>query len=153
MFEEVKDWITAAVEREATPKALRTDTVEDFTKKWGVPPSTYYYQVSKKENQERILEIALNSAKKHAPEVLENLGERAKKDNKAAELYLDYILKLAKNLDIKSDVKPIPILYVPKDNSNKQDNGDEETSKRDTRGDISEQDNLNPTVLDSLSAE
>ena len=40
--------------------------------------SNYYYHSSKPEIKARIIEIALDNTKKHAPEVLENLGERAK---------------------------------------------------------------------------
>ncbi len=124
-MEEIKDWLEAAIMRESTPSSLREGTLGDFLKSYGLSSSTYYYQIAKKENQEKILEICLNQAKKHAPDVLENLGQRAHKDNKAAELYIDYILKLASNLDIKSDGKPLPImslLNVPTNTSDNQDN-------------------------------
>lgn len=119
MAEEIVNWIEEAIKREAIPKPLRQETVKAFAEKYGIDEKQYWYQMSKKENQEKVLEIALNEAKKEAPEVLVNLGQRAKKDNRAAELYLDYILKLAKNLDIKSDGKPIPLMnYVRDNNSN-----------------------------------
>lgn len=129
--EQPVDWITLAIEREATPKVLRVGTTEEFCDRHQLNSKKYYYQMSKKENQERIVEMSLNLAKKHTPEVLENLGTRAHEDNKAAELFLEYVLKLSKQLDIKSDGKPIPIIslpYVPANNSNQQDSTDGETN-------------------------
>lgn len=108
MEEVKKTWIDEAIEREATPKTLRENTVDEFVAKHGVSRQTYYYQMSQEENKKRVLEISLNKAKDEAPEVLDVLVQKAKTgDNKAMEMYLDYILKLAKNLDIKSDGKPL----------------------------------------------
>lgn len=121
MAEEIVNWVDEAIQREAIPKPLRTDTVKEFAAKFGIEEKQYWYQMSKKENQEKVLEIALNEAKKDAPEILVNLGDRAKKDNRAAELYLDYILKLAKNLDIKSDGKPLPLLNYVRDYNGNQE--------------------------------
>lgn len=103
MQEETKEnWIDKMVEREATPLSLRDGTVAEFCQKYGIGDSTYYYQSSKPENQEKIVKIALNNTKKHAPEVLENLGERAKNNSKDAEMYLKFILQLAEKTDITS---------------------------------------------------
>jgi len=102
------NWLDEAIQREAKPKALRDETVEQFAEKWNITSSKYFYEMSKKENWEKILEISLNTAKKETPEVLDKLIEKAKTgDMKAIEMFLDYILKLAKNLDIKSDGKPL----------------------------------------------
>lgn len=123
MLDNNKDWVQLAIERESTPRSLRIETREEFLKKYEIPSSTYYYEVNKKENQEKILEISLNLAKAHTPDVLENLAKRAENNTRDAELFLDYVLKLAKNLDIKSDGKPIPFLdYVRKDYSNGEGN-------------------------------
>ncbi len=102
------NWLDAMCELEATPKSIRKITVVKFCKKWGVHEATYYYQARKKENHEKILEIALNSAKKEVPEVLKVLIDNAKAGKeRSIEMYLDYIIKLSKNLDIKTDGKPI----------------------------------------------
>ena len=106
-MDELKDWTTEAIEREAIPKPLRQDSVREFCKSFGINEKQYWYQMSKKENQEKTLQLSLNLAKRETPEVLVNLAERAKKDNKAAELFLDYILELSKNLDIKTAGLPL----------------------------------------------
>lgn len=122
MLEEVNDWISLAVAREAIPKPLRENTVEYFAAEHGISTETYYYQMRKEENKKRILEIALTLAKDEAPAILTVLTEKAKHgDVKSIEMYIDYILKLAKNLDIKSDGKPLPFLdYVRKEKPDKQ---------------------------------
>ncbi len=108
MAEVIENWIDAMIEREALPKASRKETVEEFCRKWGVAESTYYYQSSKSDNWKKILEISLNSAKKECPEILKVLGDKAKSgDMKAVDMYLNYIVQLAKNLDIKSDGKEL----------------------------------------------
>ena len=95
--EEIKDknWIDEMIIREATPQQLREGINSEFCQKWGVPESTYYWNTSKKENQDKIVELALRYAKKHTSDVLENLGVRAKEDNKAAELFIKFVLELA----------------------------------------------------------
>ncbi len=104
------NWIDAMIEREATPKSLRQETVEQFCAKWNCSESTYYYQSSKTDNWKKILEISLMSAKKEVPDVLKVLGEKAKSgDVKAIDLYLNYVIQLSKNMDIKSDGKPIMV--------------------------------------------
>lgn len=123
---EHKNWIDAMIQREAIPKVLREDTVEGFCKQWEVPESTYYYQATRKENQKEILKIALSLAKKGTPEVLEKLREKAESgDTKAIEMFLNYVLELSKNLDVKSDGKqlPQPILLhaLQRNDSNEQD--------------------------------
>lgn len=103
-----KTWLEKMIEREALPKAARTETTIDFCKREGVESSTYYYALSKEENQKKILELSLNAAKNELPEVLDSLLKNAKcGKEKSIEMYLDYVIKLAKNLDIKSDGKPL----------------------------------------------
>ena len=103
-----KTWLDEMIERESIPQVLRTETVEAFCKRFDIVVGTYYYHVSKKENQVRILELTLNIAKRDVPEVMQVLVQKARSgEAKFVEMYLDYILKLAKNLDIKSDGRPI----------------------------------------------
>jgi hypothetical protein len=132
MGEDIKEinWVEEMIKREAVPLQLREGTVADFCKKYNIGDSTYYYQSSKPENQEKIVNSAINNAKKYAPEVLENLGERAKKNSKDAEMYLKFILQLADKTDITSKGESIQQVLV------KFLNGKDETTKdnRDTRG-------------------
>jgi hypothetical protein len=118
-----ENWIDKMIEREATPKSMRTDTVDQFCAKYGISESTYYYQSNKTDNWKRVLEISLMSAKKEVPEVLKVLAEKARSGNmKAIDLYLDYVVQLSKNIDIKTGGEALPILVKfineqPKDNS------------------------------------
>jgi alcohol dehydrogenase class IV len=104
---EEKTWIDEMIERQATPEPLREETTKEFCLKWNIPESNYYYHVAKKENQKKILELSLGLAKKYTADILENLGVRAKSDNKAAELFMDYVLQLSKNVDIKTNGESI----------------------------------------------
>ena len=119
-----KSWVEEMIEREALPKTLRTETVEDFCARHGVSVSTYYYQSSKTENWKKVLEISLMSAKKEVPDVLKVLGEKAKSgDMKAIDLYLDYVVQLSKNIDVKSDGKVITgFNYIKSDGKDNTDN-------------------------------
>lgn len=110
MSEEKQNWIELMLEREALPETVREQTTGEFCKEQNVPQSTYYYHVSKEENKKKVISIAINNAKKHAPTVLNNLGERGKDDNKAAELYMKFILQLAEKTDITSNGEKIMFL-------------------------------------------
>ncbi len=102
------DWLEEAIKLEATPKSLRQETIRDFCTRMNIPESNYYYHINKKENRAKVLEITLNVAKTHAPEILKKLVEKAEEgDMKAMDLYLDMILELSKNLDVKTDGLPI----------------------------------------------
>lgn len=106
------DWLDEAITLEATPKAVRTESVREFVKRHNVPERNYYYHTRKPEFQAKVLELALNEAKREAPDVLRKLAELATSgDVRAIDIYLDYILKLAKNLDLKSDGKQI--VFMP----------------------------------------
>lgn len=108
-----KTWIQAMIEREAIPKAARTDTVAEFCAKWDISEQTYRYQRAKKENKRQIIGIWLNEAVSDGSDVLAKLGEKAKNgDTKAIELYIKFVLELAENLDIKSDGKGITVLVA-----------------------------------------
>jgi hypothetical protein len=100
--EETKNWIDEMIIREAIPKPLRTETVVEFCKKYSIEESNYYYQASKSENQEKSIKVALQNIKKHAPEILENLAERAKNNSKDTEMYLKFILQLTEKMDLTS---------------------------------------------------
>jgi len=100
-------WVEEMIEREATVASLRKESNEDFYKKWGISKSLYYYERAKKENQEKILDICLNLAKKYTPEIMENLGIRAQNNSKDAELFMEYVLALKKNIDVTTDGEKI----------------------------------------------
>ena len=116
---EEQNWIQAMIEREALPKATRQDTVADFCSKWGIDESTYYYQSRKTENQKKSLKIAISLVKRKAPEILEKLAEKAESgDMKATDMFLNYILELSKNLDLKSGRKSL-VINLDKDIADK----------------------------------
>jgi hypothetical protein len=121
-----KDWIQEMIELEATPRRLRKETVVDFCKRNSVASSTYYYELSKEENKKRILEITLGRAKDRAPDILEKLGDAAEAgDMRAMDIYVDSILKLAKNIDVKSDGEPITgINYILPNGNNSKTNAE-----------------------------
>ncbi len=105
------DWLEEAIKLEATPKTLRQETIRDFCARFNIPESNYYYHINKKDNQAKVLELTLHEAKTHAPVVLKKLVEKAEEgDMKAMDLYLDMILQLSKNLDLKTAGKPI---FIP----------------------------------------
>ena len=105
------NWLDAAIEREATPKALRENTVAQFSEKWGIKPDKYNYEMGKEENWKKVLEISLRFAKKAVPEIVQKLTEKAEMgDLNAIAMVMDKIYKLASNLDVKSDGKPLPVL-------------------------------------------
>jgi hypothetical protein len=106
-----KTWLDEMIEREATPTILRKETTRDFCKRWGVPESTYYFKVNSKENWDRIEELCFKQAKKHTPDILDNLGERAKEDTKSAEVFLEFILEKKKRTDVTSGDKPVNIIF------------------------------------------
>jgi len=108
MEENKKSWIEEMCQREATPKAERTETIEKFCERNDISTSTYNYQKNRKENRKRIVEIWLIEASNGGNEVLAKLKQNALEGKeKSIELYLKFILQLAENLDIKSDGKPI----------------------------------------------
>ena len=124
------NWIDEMIEREALPKSVRKETVEDFCIRHKISDSTYYYQSSKTDNWKKVLEISLMSAKREVPEVLKVLTEKSKAgDMKAIDMYLNYVIKLAKNLDVKSDGKPLPILNLNQDGSICEDNSNDKNIK------------------------
>lgn len=108
---EKKDWIKEAIEREATPKPERTETVIAFSKRHGISSETYYYQMRKKENKAQVIEIWLNEALDGGNEVLQKLKQNALEGReKSIEMYLKFVLDLAENLDLKTDGKPLMVM-------------------------------------------
>lgn len=93
-------WIDEGIEREATPKQLRAETTTAFCARVGVERSTYYYEMQKKDVFEKIEDLCFKQAKKHTADILDALGQRAKTDNKASELFLEFILERKKRVDI-----------------------------------------------------
>ncbi|KKR19971.1 MAG: hypothetical protein UT51_C0011G0003 [Candidatus Nomurabacteria bacterium GW2011_GWC2_39_41] len=122
------NWIDEMIIREAIPKTLREGSNAEFCQKYGIAESNYYYHSSKTENKKKSLEIAIENAKKYAPEVLENLGERATTDNRAAEMYLKFILQLAEKHELGGkDGSPI-IIQIAKEIMEKSDVSNIDTS-------------------------
>lgn len=95
--EEKVDWREEAVKRNSIPKALREPVSEqEFCKNLNLAPSTYYWFLSSKEAQEKILTLCLHNVKKRTPEVLEKLGEMAEAgDSASIQMFLKFILELA----------------------------------------------------------
>jgi len=101
---ENKGWIQEMIEREATPKAERKETRENFCDRFGISEGTYNYQRVKKENQRQIIKIWLNEATNGGNEVLAKLKQNALEGKeKSIEMYLKFVLQLAEQLDIKLD--------------------------------------------------
>ena len=116
--EEKKGWIKEMIEREATPKPERTETVEQFCIRHGISDSTYTYQKRKKENKTEVVKIWLNEAINGGNEVLKKLKENALAGKeKSIEMYLKFVLELAENLDVKSDGKSLIINKILYGNS------------------------------------
>lgn len=151
------NWVKEMIEREATPKTMRTETVEKFAERHGIVPSNYHYHKVKKENQEKIVKLCLLVAKESLPEVLEKLGENAKAGKeKSIEMYLKFIAGLSEKIDMTSGGKPIPILNlknVPKNDSDNENSKDEEQNKSGSGWDECKQDNINSDLSDSPRAE
>lgn len=98
-----KDWIQDMINREATPKAERKESIAIFSKKHGISEETYYFHKKKKENKKKIIEIWLSEAVDGGNEVLQKLKDNALEGKeKSIEMYLKFILELAENLDITS---------------------------------------------------
>lgn len=117
------DWLDEAIQRQALPKHLRQESVEEFCARNGTNIKAYYYQLSKEENKKKILEVVLNTAKDAAPEIMDVLVQKAKDgDIRSIEIYIDSILRLAKQLDITTKDLPIPLLNVLNNHIVKEDN-------------------------------
>lgn len=103
-----KDWIKEMIIREAIPKPARTETVEDFAKRYSISDRTYYNQARNKENQKKIVELCLLIAKGALPEILQKLSDNAREGKeKSIEIYLKHIAGFTEKLDI--NIEPLSL--------------------------------------------
>lgn len=118
------NWIQEMIEREALPKAARTEKVAEFCVRHGISETTYYNHSSREENQKQSLKIALMSVKKRAPEILEKLGDKAEEgDTRAIDMYLKYVLELVDKLDITSKGERVEAFnFISNDSGHKTNN-------------------------------
>lgn len=114
-----KVWIVEMIEREATPVSARVESNAEFLKRHGITETVYYYYARKPEYRRKMVKLAIEKVKEHTAEIMENLAIRAKNDNKASELFLDYILELSKNIDIKTAPVVATLSKEQKENLNK----------------------------------
>ena len=102
--EKKEKWVKEAIQREATPKKLRKETIAQFCKRHGIDPSTYHYNMRKEENRKEVVDIWLDEALNGGNEVLEALRDKAKGgDTRAIEIYLKFVLKLKERLELSGD--------------------------------------------------
>ena len=134
-----KDWITEMIEREAIPKTLRADTIEEFAKKHNIVMSNYSYQKNKKENQQKIIKLCLNTAKERTPEVLEKLGKNAEEGKeKSIEMFLKFIIELSEKTDITSGGEVIKGFNFIKNDTDEKSHNSSIAETRESVGDITE---------------
>ena len=117
----VEVWKVLLVEREAIPKQQRAETTIQWCKDNSIPRSTYNWELAKPEIKKKITDIAVNNTKKHAPEILDNLGKRAKKNSRDTELYLRFILELQEKINLQVDSISDVIDSVTKETNSKQE--------------------------------
>ena len=93
----------------AQPQSLRKKHVE-LQREWGIPESTFYWATSKKEFNQRIVEIALTEAKRWIPELIEVLKDKAivDKSEKSIEMALKYIAETKDRLDVTTKDEKLP---------------------------------------------
>ncbi len=141
-------WVDEMIKRQILPKRMREE-LNEFCRRYGIGRSTYYYYLSKKENQKKIIKECLMLAKEYTPEVLDKLAQKAAGgDMKAIDMFLNYVLELSTNFDIKTDGERIGLFdYRQKndkqhrpDNGNGQNKEDEEEIEDLPRGNIGQQD-------------
>lgn len=96
MVEDNLNWVQEAISWKALPKDIREPkTVRNFCKLRELPESTFYYEISKSENQVKILRKSLDIAKESTPEVLDKLVENARSGKeRSIEIFLKYLLGL-----------------------------------------------------------
>lgn len=102
-----RKWIVAMIQREATPLKARTESLAAFCEKHNITEAVYYFYAKKPEYRKRMVRLIMETVKEHTGDIMNNLALRAKTDNKAAELFLDYVLELSKNFDFKTDGRPL----------------------------------------------
>jgi hypothetical protein len=117
----------------------------------GRPEDTPEKALVKRAVKELIKEYKEDLAQ-YLPQIRTKLGEKAVAGDIQfiKELHDRVMGKAEQYTDITSGgEKVIPIINVSTNNSDKQDTGNEETSKDSTGGNVSQQDNINPTVSNS----
>lgn len=130
-----KMWIVEMIEREATPARMRGETTVDFCKRHGISPPVYNFYANKPEYRRKMVKLAIDKVKEHTAEIMDNLAERAKTDNKASELFLDYVLELSKNIDLRVAPTITALTKEQKQNLNKlllDEPDEQETSTKST---------------------
>lgn len=92
----------------AKPERLRKKNVEIY-EEYGIPCSTFSWNIAKTDFKKRIVEISLNEAKTWIPELLEVLKEKSivDKSEKSIEMALKYIADVSEKLDLTSKGKEL----------------------------------------------
>lgn len=92
----------------AQPISLRKKHTQIIAE-WDIPESTFYWITSKKDFNQRIVEIALNEAKRWIPELIDVLKDKAlvDKSEKSIEMALKYIAETKDRLDLTSKEEKI----------------------------------------------
>ena len=121
------DWIELALMRESLPKVMREPrTDRDFCKKYGIPESTFYFELNKTENKKKVIDLCFEHAKKRTPEVIKRLVEKAEigEDDKSVEMFLEYILERKRKMETDINLNgTMGVIYLPrKDNDNQEEN-------------------------------
>lgn len=82
----------------------------DLIREWEIPESSFYWTTSKKEFNQRIVEIALTEAKRWIPELIEVLKDKAIVDRseKSIEMALKYIAETKDRLDVTTKDEKLP---------------------------------------------
>jgi hypothetical protein len=107
MIGEEKSWLKDALEYLATPKDMRVPKkVVDFCEQKGIKRGDFYYECQKDDFQEKLLKKMILNIKDDAPEIFDKLAQNAKAGSeKAIELFLKYIMKIAEKFDLGTDDK------------------------------------------------
>ena len=107
------------IEREAIPKLLRGETTTAFCDRHGISRTTYYNELQREENWQKVEELCFKQAKKHTATILDNLGHRAESDTKSAEIFLKFVLERTEKKDLKIGGELKAIVEISKEGANK----------------------------------
>ena len=99
-LEEIEEpsWIQEAVEWFAKPSDMRVPaTQQEFYEQHGVSSATFYRRISQADFDARVIELALSSARKHTPDVLEALRVKGVEQGNVLALmsFLKLVVQLA----------------------------------------------------------
>lgn len=109
MNDEQKEQMWEEIAHEfAKPERLRKKNIEIY-EEYGIPCSTFSWNIAKPDFKRKVVEIALNEAKNWIPELLEVLKEKSitDKSEKSIEMALKYVADLSEKLDISSKGKEL----------------------------------------------